>query len=60
MSAGLFSQEDSGALQVAQLLSGVNEQLSHLGLALLLVAIAVADRGRSFSDGWSPAPPSAP
>jgi two-component system sensor histidine kinase MprB len=41
VSAGLFSQEDSGALQVVQLLSGVNEQLSHLGLALLLVAIAV-------------------
>ncbi len=34
-----FLQSESGALQVAAPLAGVNLQLSHLGLALLLVAL---------------------
>jgi len=37
---GVFSTQTSGALQVAAPLTGVNDQLSHLGLALLLVALA--------------------
>ena len=40
VSNGVFSQVESGALQVAISLTGVNEQLGHLGLALLLVALA--------------------
>jgi two-component system sensor histidine kinase MprB len=40
VSNGIFSQVESGALQVAISLTGVNEQLGHLGLALLLVALA--------------------
>jgi two-component system sensor histidine kinase MprB len=35
-----FTGLDSGVVQVATPLTGVNDQLSHLGLALLLVAIA--------------------
>jgi two-component system sensor histidine kinase MprB len=34
-----FSETESAALQVATPLTGVNDQLGHLGLALLLVAI---------------------
>ena len=37
---GVFAQSESGALQVSNSLTGVDEQLSHLGLALLLVALA--------------------
>jgi len=37
---GAFSASDSGALQVATSLTGVNDQLGQLGLALLLVSLA--------------------
>jgi len=40
ISNGTFVFLSSGALQVAAPLTGVNDQLSHLGLALLLVALA--------------------
>jgi two-component system sensor histidine kinase MprB len=40
--AGEILESESGALQVAAPLTGVNEQLGHLGLALLLVALAAA------------------
>jgi len=37
---GVFINQTAGALQVSAPLTGVNDQLSHLGLALLLVALA--------------------
>jgi two-component system sensor histidine kinase MprB len=42
LSTGGILQSESGALQVAAPLTGVNKQLGHLGLALLLVALAAA------------------